>query len=98
MAKYLLSNSSVEDLDSIWNYTYETWSEQQADLYYANLISTFEAIANSPCKLDKYYPEIKVGLYARKCGKHLVFYKQINKDQVLILRILHERMDIRSKF
>ena len=27
MAKYHLSNKAVDDLDSIWLYTLETWSE-----------------------------------------------------------------------
>jgi len=44
MAKYFLSNKAVEDLSSIWIYTVETWSEQQADLYYSQIISTCNLI------------------------------------------------------
>ena len=33
MADYRLTNKAVADLSDIWNYTCETWSEQQADKY-----------------------------------------------------------------
>lgn len=33
MAKYNLTKKAVEDLTKIWNYTFDTWSENQADAY-----------------------------------------------------------------
>ena len=33
MAKYKLTNKAVEDLSDIWNYTFDHWSERQADFY-----------------------------------------------------------------
>ena len=33
MAKYHLTNKAVDDLSEIWDYTYEVWSENQADKY-----------------------------------------------------------------
>lgn len=33
MASYVLTNKAVEDLSSIWEYTFDTWSERQADKY-----------------------------------------------------------------
>ena len=34
MVKFQLTEKAVQDLNRIWNYTYETWSEDQADDYY----------------------------------------------------------------
>ena len=34
MSKYFFSNKAVDDLSKIWDYTYEVWSEGQADKYY----------------------------------------------------------------
>ena len=34
MARYKLTNKAVEDLAQIWNYTFNKWSENQADTYY----------------------------------------------------------------
>ena len=98
MAKYHLTKKAVQDLDSIWAYTLKTWSEKKADEYYSSLVETFAAIAKSPCHLDKEYVEIHTGLYRRSCHKHLVFYRLVENDDIEIVRILHERMDIASKF
>ena len=38
MANYFFSKKAVEDLSEIWNYTYDAWSESQADKYYNLLI------------------------------------------------------------
>lgn len=40
MAKFLLTNKAVEDLDKIWNYTVDKLSEEQADKYYQMLIDS----------------------------------------------------------
>ena len=38
MAKYYFTKKAIEDLNSIWNYTINVWSEQQADVYYRMII------------------------------------------------------------
>ena len=92
MAKFHLSNKAVEDLDSIWLYTLETWSEDQADFYYHELVKACQDIAYHPTYLDKEYQEIMPGLYGHHIYKHLIFYILV-EDGVEIVRILHERMD-----
>ena len=92
MAKFHLSKEAVEDLDSIWLYTLETWSEDQADFYYHELVKACQDIANHPTDLDKEYKEIMPGLYGHHLYKHLIFYILV-EDSVEIIRILHERMD-----
>ena len=47
MAKYFLTNKAVDDLTKIWDYTYEVWSERQADKYYELLIDTCQVIARN---------------------------------------------------
>ena len=98
MAKYHLTNLAVSDLDSIWDYTFNTWGEKQADEYYLALVETFSLIAKRPCYLDREYTEIHSGLYRRVCRKHLVFYRLIQNGDVEIVRILHQRMDIEAQF
>ena len=97
MAKFHLSNKAVEDLDSIWLYTLETWSEDQADIYYHELVKSCQKIANRPTYLDKEYHEIMPGLYGHHIYKHLIFYILV-EDGVEIVRILHERMDFARHF
>ena len=98
MIKYHLTKKAVQDLDAIWAYTLKTWSEKKADEYYTSLVETFVAIAKKPCYLDKEYDEIHPGLYRRFCHEHLVFYRLVENGDIEIVRILHKRMDIASKF
>lgn len=44
MANYVLTNEAIRDLSNIWNYTFETWSERQADIYYSMLIKHFNLL------------------------------------------------------
>ena len=37
MAKIRLSRKAISDLDGIWDYTVETWSEEQAVIYYRQI-------------------------------------------------------------
>lgn len=92
MAKFHLSNKAVDDLDSIWLYTKETWTEDQADYYYHELIIACQEIANHPTYLNREYKEIMTGLFGHHINKHLIFYVLV-EDGVAIVRILHERMD-----
>jgi toxin ParE1/3/4 len=39
MAKFKLTNKAVKDLSEIWNYTFDTWSESQADKYYKLILN-----------------------------------------------------------
>lgn len=96
MAKYELTNKAVEDLSKIWDYTYEGWSENQADKYYEILISSFQEIADNP-KLGKSYYGIAQNLLGIKTNRHIIFYRTINENNVEITRILHERMDLKNR-
>ena len=97
MAKYHLTNRAVDDLAHIWNYTFEEWSEQQADKYYNLLVASCQEVATSPNLLGKRYDDIRVGLRGFKVGKHILFYRLLDDGDVEILRILHEKMDIHSR-
>ncbi|MEI7725101.1 MAG: type II toxin-antitoxin system RelE/ParE family toxin [Bacteroidota bacterium] len=96
MVKYRLSNEAVKDLESIWAYTYEKWSVDQADRYYNLIINEIEYIVTNPFS-GKPMDHIKEGFRASTVKSHLVFYK-ISKDQpVLIVRILHQRMNVKGR-
>jgi len=48
MAKYKLTNKAVDDLTKIWNYTFDKWSENQADKYYLMLLENCNEVACNP--------------------------------------------------
>jgi toxin ParE1/3/4 len=95
--KFELTKRTVDDLAEIWNYTYDTWSESQADKYYHLLLNQCQEIADGRI-IGKSYTEISDDLYGSVAGQHIIFYRVIDKSTVEITRILHNRMDLRHKF
>lgn len=96
MAKFKLTKSAVQDLKQIWNYTFDTWSEKQADKYYKELINHCLKLANNP-NLGKQYEILFEGLKGSKINKHIVFFSRLTKDEIKVERILHERMDLKTR-
>jgi toxin ParE1/3/4 len=96
MAKFKLTNSAVKDLSDIWNYTYVTWSESQADKYYKLILNACAAIAKKPLQ-GKVYEEVYPDLKGKKTSKHIIFYRIMDDKSIEVTRILHERMELKNK-
>lgn len=96
MADYQLTNKAVEDLNAIWEYTKEQWSEEQADRYYYALLDSFQEIANNP-DIGKSYEGVRKELFGLKSNRHIIFYRKLANNPIEITRILHGRMDLKSR-
>jgi len=92
---FRFTKSAVKDLTSIWNYTFETWSEKQADYYYKSIIERCNHIVKNP-QIGRHYPIIDQSLYGLKINKHIIFYRVLHQNEIEVERILHERMDLKS--
>lgn len=95
MAKFYLTNKAVEDLGYIWNYTVETWSENQAEIYYSLLIDSCQELAIKPSQ-GKSYEVVEKNVLGFKTGQHVIFYQIISKQEIEIVRILHGMMDMKN--
>ncbi|NBU72065.1 MAG: type II toxin-antitoxin system RelE/ParE family toxin [Chitinophagia bacterium] len=95
MAKFILTYSALKDLNEIWNYTCDNWSEQQADLYYTLIITTCQKLAENPI-LGKKYEKVNRELFSYKAGEHLIFFRIINQTEIEVIRFLHSKMDLKS--
>ena len=96
MGKFKFSNEAVKDLEEIWIHTKQTWSIEQADRYYNLIIDEVEFISLNP-HLGRDIIYIKVGYRSTKVKSHVIYYKQIEEEAILIIRILHQRMDIETR-
>lgn len=96
MANFSLTNKAVTDLADIWDYTFDRWSEKQADKYYETLIATCAEIAQNP-DAGKKYDGIFSALLGQRINQHIIFYRQIDQDPIEIVRILHGKMDLKSR-
>jgi len=95
MVKISFRQKANEDLNSIWDYTYKKWSENQADKYYSTIKFDCLEAGKNP-KLGKIYRGINRNLLGVKSGKHIIFYHSISEKEIEIIRILHERMDLKN--
>jgi len=96
MANYKLTNKAVEDLENIWDYTFEKWSLEQADKYYSLLISSCNLIGENP-NIGKNYFGVNAELFGLKTNRHIIFYRRLPNKPIEITRILHERMDLQNR-
>lgn len=96
MAKVKLRQKAIDDLNDIWNYTFEKWSAKQADNYYAAIKLACNGIGQNP-DVGREYEGINKDLLGLKSGKHIIFYKQTSEEIIEVIRILHERMDLKNR-
>ena len=96
MAKFSFTNRATNDLAEIWDYTVEEWSENQAEKYYNLIMASCMDLANNP-QLGKSYEIVTQNVLGYKCGQHIIFYREILKNEIEIARVLHGMMDLKSK-
>lgn len=96
MANYILTKKAVEDLSTIWDYTFEVWSESQADKYYYMLLDYCQDLADGKL-LGKLYSEISEEIFGVRAGQHIIFYRIFKANRIEVARILHSRMDLKNR-
>lgn len=89
MSLYQIGPSGVSDLAEIFDYTVDTWGEEQAERYLDELARCFDRLADlpglgRPC--DRIYP----GVRRFEHGRHVIFYKP-EIHGIVISRVLHQR-------
>lgn len=96
MAKLIFRQAAIDDLAGIWDYTMSTWSEKQADKYYRMIKAACKEIEVNT-GIGQNYHKIKEGLRGYHAGKHVIFYQEDTDGMIEVIRILHERMDLKSR-
>ncbi len=91
MADFRLSTRAASDLGGIARYTIETFGIEQARRYRDDLEACFRTLAETP-RLGRSAERLRPGLRRFEHRSHTVFYTQ-DEDGILIVRILHVRMD-----
>ncbi|WP_281240101.1 type II toxin-antitoxin system RelE/ParE family toxin [Flavobacterium praedii] len=96
MPEYIISEKALEDINTIWIYTAENWSVEQADRYYNLIIDEIEYIIDN---LDMAHDLEKIRKSYRysKVKSHLIFFKKEKTNEIEVVRVLHERMDIENR-
>jgi toxin ParE1/3/4 len=89
-----LRPSAEKDFVDIGKYSRKEWSEVQAQNYLQGLLQTIRQIGERPLA-GRQLVGIRAGYHCRRSGSHLIFYIVKPDEPVEVVRILHEKLDIR---
>jgi len=81
----------------IWQYTDKTWGEKQADNYVRGLYNAVEKAAINIYLWRKVEHEDVKGLFFVGYKHHYIFFRELSKDVLGIVNVLHVNMDIPSR-
>ena len=96
IVQLVFSQKALLDLAEIHQYSVSQWSEHQADKYYFEIVQGCHHLTNFP-KLGKKYAKLRSKPLGMKVLKHVIFYKS-DKQNIYIIRVLHESMDLKKAF
>lgn len=91
----VLSHEALDDLSSIQQYTYEMFGENQLHQYEKMLMNTFQLMQENPEIGRIHHKRFDDSLRAIVSGQHTIFYR-IKTNTIRVVRILHQRMDIKG--
>lgn len=92
-----ISKKALDDIESIWFFTAENWSVEQADRYYNTIFDEIEFLSVHPMS-GRDYSHVRKNYRCSKVKSHLVFYcVNESSNTVEIIRVLHQQMDIENR-
>ena len=92
MAEYRISVKADADIEAIAAASVQQWGLAVAEKYIAGLHATFGTLAAFP-DIGRDAGDIRVGYHRLETASHSVFYRKTEYG-VLIVRVLHQRMDV----
>ena len=91
---YKLSEYAEKDLAGIFDYTLQTWGEEQFRRYRDKLQEALDEICKNPLSVrSKSRDELFKGCRSFSAGKHVILYR-VKEVRVEIARVLHQSMDL----
>jgi toxin ParE1/3/4 len=95
-SNYRISKQAIDDINDIWLYTYHTWSKTQADSYHDLIFKEIERVSENFI-LGRSVDHIRKNYRVTKIKSHLIFYNKSADGKIEVVRILHQRMDVKKK-
>ena len=92
MRGFILSPAAQADIDGIWDYTAQRWGEEQAVRYLQGLRDACRELADGTRPSRPV--DIRLGYHRCQSGSHVLYFKTADDGQIVIIRILHQRMDV----
>ena len=96
MSRPLLRPRAVRDIEDIWSYTADRWGAAQAERYVRAIRDACAALASGG-HAGTDASDVLPGYRKVRAGRHVVFFRRGPDGSVEVVRILHERMDARTR-
>ena len=94
LAEVLVSARAREDIKEIGRFSQRQWGRKQRNTYLGEMETVIASLRRDNPGVQK-VDEIRPGLLSVRSGSHIVFFNRRDNGDVVILRILHQRMDFR---
>ncbi|GAB4182435.1 MAG: type II toxin-antitoxin system RelE/ParE family toxin [Wenzhouxiangellaceae bacterium] len=91
MPSYKFAASAEADIQDILDYSLPSWGRDRALAYLADMQTLVASLAKSP-KLGKSCSTLGTGLLAFPYRSHVLYYRS-EPEGIIIVRILHQRMN-----
>ena len=92
MKALVFAPNAVADIDGIYDHTEEFWGFEQAEDYTFSLRQACRILAAGEQR-GRHVRGIKTGYLALTYRSHFIIYRE-TKTQIVIIRILHQRMNL----
>jgi len=96
MSIFFVSRAARADLKNIAAYTQKVWGAEQRRIYLKGLDLAFHFLADNPLAGTP-CDYVAEGLRKHRFQSHTIFYENISRS-TLIVRVLHQSMDIDRNF
>jgi toxin ParE1/3/4 len=93
MRPFLLTFAARKDIIDIGRFTSEKWGKRQRDKYLKQLDDAFRLLARLP-EIGRDAENIKPGYKKFSQGSHIIFYRAGTESRIVVIRILHNSMDV----
>ena len=84
--------AAIADLDGIFDYTLERWGRDQAERYLRDIQRVCEGLASGDLP-GRSADHVRKGYRKAASGAHMIYYRS-EGETLIVVRILHQRMDI----
>lgn len=94
LAEVLVSARAREDIKEIGRFSQRQWGRKQRDAYLGEMETVIASLMRDNPGIQT-VDEIKHGMLSIRTGSHSIFFNRRDNGDVVILRVLHQRMDFR---
>ncbi len=89
--------AAQEQLFGIWDYTEQTWGEEQADRYVRGLVGAIHTAQDRRHQWRRVPDETLIGIFFIRYQHHYLFFRELSSGTLGVISILHENMDIPAR-